>query len=156
MLSVSQQSLAKSQETCGCIDQKIDIVIIDDNKHFSEILKSLLINEGYSATCAHDGSEGLRTILKLQPRIVVLDIQMPVLNGVEVLRQMRNHPELNGTPVILASAERDVASHASHYSQTNALRKPFDLSHLSQLVHSILNTPKRQSAQSQDEFTIAS
>jgi CheY-like chemotaxis protein len=116
-----------------------NVLVIDDDQRLSEVMEALLSAEGYAVNSAHDGLEGLSAIRKHSPAVVVLDIQMPRMDGLEVLHHMRAHPVLKNIPVILASAERGVVSIAQRFSHTSAIQKPFDLMQLVKLVNTALS-----------------
>lgn len=91
------------------------ILLIDDEESIQIIYKEEFEEDGYQVISALDGEEGLRKFLSDSPDIVILDIHMPGLNGIEVLRQMK---VINSSvPVILSSAyqeyQRDLGTWAS-------------------------------------------
>jgi two-component system alkaline phosphatase synthesis response regulator PhoP len=68
---------------------KKHILIVDDEEHLAEALAHNLQFEGYSTTVAHDGEEGLRLAQTMHPDLIILDIMMPKLDGLEVCRRLR-------------------------------------------------------------------
>jgi CheY-like chemotaxis protein len=68
------------------------VVVVDDDATTTTMVSSLLCNEGMQCSVAHDGSAGAKMVRQLIPRAVLLDINMPELNGFEVLTSIRNHP----------------------------------------------------------------
>jgi two-component system NtrC family response regulator/two-component system nitrogen regulation response regulator GlnG len=127
------------QQTLPC-QNSAKVLLIDDDKRLSEVVEALLTAEGYAVNSASDGLEGLSAIRKHNPSVVVLDIQMPHMDGIEVLSRMRSHPHLQHIPVILASAERGVSGIAQRFSHTSAIQKPFDLMQLVKMVNTTLAT----------------
>jgi CheY-like chemotaxis protein len=84
------------------MDQKL-ICIIDDNDDIREIYRTKFASEGIETVTASDGAEGLMVIRQKHPAVVLLDIQMPVLDGIGVLRELKADPELSKIPVIILS-----------------------------------------------------
>ncbi len=78
------------------------ILIVDDEKHICELYKSELEDEGYAVTVANSGKEALEAIDQSAPDLVVLDIQMPGMDGIETLEKIIGKDK--GVPVILNTA----------------------------------------------------
>ena len=84
------------------MNQKL-VCIIDDNDDIREIYRMKFASEGIETITAADGLEGLRIIREKRPAIILLDIQMPLMDGIEVLRELKADAELCKTPVIILS-----------------------------------------------------
>ncbi len=78
------------------------ILLVDDEENIRFIYGEEFLEEGYEVIAAKDGDEALALFASEQPDLVILDIQMPGINGVEVLRRMKTMK--NDVPVILCSA----------------------------------------------------
>ena len=78
------------------------ILIVDDEKELAEVLCEYLKVEGFETRAAFDGAEGLSAFKDFQPDLMVLDIMLPKLNGVEVLKEVRLQSDI---PVIMLSAK---------------------------------------------------
>ncbi len=78
------------------------ILVVDDDKQISSLLEIYLENEGYKVFKAYDGSKALELIKIKRPHLIILDIMMPKVDGMEVLREIRK--DLN-VPIILLSAK---------------------------------------------------
>lgn len=81
---------------------KTRILVIDDDVHISELLKLYLEKEDYEAEVAHDGGEGLEKFKSFEPKLVLLDIMLPVMDGWQVCREIRR---INNTPIIMLTAK---------------------------------------------------
>jgi DNA-binding response OmpR family regulator len=68
---------------------KNKILVVDDNEPMREALKDTLISKGFEALTASNGAEGLKIALEIKPRVIVSDIQMPIMNGMEMLAELR-------------------------------------------------------------------
>jgi CheY-like chemotaxis protein len=83
---------------------KYTVLIVDDIPVNIILLKTMLARINVQILTAVDGGQALETVRKLKPELVLLDIQMPVMNGLDVLKEMKNSPELKDIPVIMVSA----------------------------------------------------
>ncbi len=81
---------------------KTRILVIDDDVHISELLKLYLEQEDYEVEVAHDGGEGLEKFKSFEPKLVLLDIMLPVMDGWQVCREIRR---INNTPIIMLTAK---------------------------------------------------
>ena len=91
------------------------ILLVDDEPDILDFLRYNLVKEGYQVFTAGDGVEGLKLAEQVRPHLVILDIMMPRMDGVEVCRQIRSKPEM-GNPLIVFLTARD-----EDYSQIAAL-----------------------------------
>jgi CheY-like chemotaxis protein len=79
------------------------IVVIEDNNVAANLYRSALSREGYQVEVASDGESGLAAITRLRPDLVLLDLMLPKVDGLEVLRRIRALPDLGKLPVIITS-----------------------------------------------------
>ncbi|MBO7050900.1 MAG: response regulator [Bacteroidaceae bacterium] len=83
---------------------KYTVLIVDDIPVNIILLKTMLTRTNVGILTATNGEEALETVRKSKPDLLLLDIQMPVMNGWEVLKAINDDPELKGIPVIVVSA----------------------------------------------------
>lgn len=81
------------------------VLVVDDSPTNRQAAVALLEKRGYQVSAAVDGIDALEKIASAQPRLVVLDIVLPKLNGYEVLRQLRASESTRGIKVILVSSK---------------------------------------------------
>src|SRR6266478_190324 len=81
------------------------VLVVDDDPVVRRMLQLSFESEGFNVLTAGDGLEGLEQIRSGHPDVVVLDIMMPKLDGMKVMRELNADDELKGTPVILLSAK---------------------------------------------------
>ncbi|MFN7118606.1 MAG: response regulator transcription factor [Saprospiraceae bacterium] len=93
----------------------VKILIVDDEPDILEFLKYNLSKEGYDVLTATDGEEGIKIAEREHPQLVILDIMMPKMDGVEVCRYLRNKPEFAKTLIAFLTAREE------DYSQIAAL-----------------------------------
>ncbi len=83
------------------------VLIVDDNIDVVAIIQTILEASGYEALVAYNGVEALTQLSMHKPDLVMLDIMMPEMSGLEVLERMREIPNLAQVPVILLTAKAD-------------------------------------------------
>ena len=86
------------------------LLLVDDEREIIDDLKPRLQREGYDVFTAFDGEEGLRMVKDCNPDIILLDLLMPKLNGFDVLKEIRTNMNDRWRPVIIISANSDLAS----------------------------------------------
>jgi len=116
------------------------ILIVDDRATSRELLRTVLEKQGYSVTEAADGEEALQKVRAESPHLVLLDLQMPVRDGYEVLRELRQDPRFTALPIIAitASAMQGDRERALAAGFTAYLAKPVTLSHLREEIQRLL------------------
>jgi two-component system cell cycle response regulator DivK len=85
------------------MEQKI-ILYIEDNYHNRRIVRKILQSRGYTLVEAEDGVSGLAMVHELKPPLVLLDIGLPGMDGLEVVGRIKADPKLRNTPVIALTA----------------------------------------------------
>lgn len=85
------------------ISAKQKVCVIDDDNDIREIYRMKLALEQYDVIIATNGAEGLEVIRKNNPDIILLDLEMPVKNGIEVLRELGSDANLSKIPVVILS-----------------------------------------------------
>jgi two-component system alkaline phosphatase synthesis response regulator PhoP len=125
---------------------KPKIVLIEDEADIVDLLKLQSDIEGYKMVAESDGLNGYQTIEKERPDIVVLDLMLPGLSGLEVCRKMKSHPDLKTIPVIMISAkseEVDVVV-GLELGADDYVTKPFSPKILFSRVKAVLRRGKEQ------------
>ncbi|HEX2386449.1 MAG TPA: response regulator [Candidatus Binatia bacterium] len=87
------------------METKKTIMVVDDNPDIITIVRTILEGKGYNVMSAYSGTELLSTLEKDKPDLVVLDIMMPQMDGLEVLTRMKAAPDTAAIPVILLTAK---------------------------------------------------
>ena len=108
------------------------ILLVDDEEGIQMLYREELEDEGYEVISAYTGEEGLEKFKNESPDLVILDIQMPGMNGIETLRQMKmNNPEL---PVILSSAYNEYKQDLGAWASDEYVVKSSDINELKEAV----------------------
>ena len=102
------------------------ILIADDAASARDLLRAILGRSGYELFEAEDGEEALESATRLQPDLVILDLQMPKLDGCSVASRLRAMPLFEGTPILAVSAAISQTEHAKLMQAgfSNFLAKP--------------------------------
>jgi DNA-binding response OmpR family regulator len=85
-------------------ETKGKVLIVEDDKSYAEILKRVIIKNGYEINLAHDGKEGLELSTEWKPDVIIVDWMMPGMSGIELISKLREHPELKFSYIIMLTA----------------------------------------------------
>ncbi len=77
------------------------VLIVEDSPTQALHLQTLLEDEGLEVLLAHDGRAGLQMAQELYPDLIILDVQMPEMNGFQVCRKLKNMPQMRDIPIIM-------------------------------------------------------
>lgn len=127
--------------------EKDKILIVEDEIKLARFLELELMHEGYNVAKTHDGREGLRMALQPDISLVVLDIMLPVINGMEVCRRIR---QTSDKPIIMLTAKDDTIDKVMglDLGADDYLTKPFAIEELLARIRSILKRSSRNAAHS--------
>lgn len=79
----------------------IDVLLVEDDEAIAELYRARLLQDGFRVSIARDGEEGLRLATSLRPDLIYLDLRLPKLGGLEVLRELRKSPAGASVPVVI-------------------------------------------------------
>ena len=85
------------------------VLVVDDDPNALDIVRTYLEAKGYTVATAKDGNEALAQLEKFNPALVLLDVMMPGMDGWEVARVIKNHPNFGRTRVVMLTARSDFA-----------------------------------------------
>jgi DNA-binding response OmpR family regulator len=125
--------------------ESVRILVADDDPDLLELLRLNLEAEGHTVAVACDGTEVLEMAMAVRPDLLVLDVMMPGLDGLEVTRRLRERPETAALPIVLLTARgsnpeilEGWQSGADYY-----ITKPFELEHLLYFIGLMQEKAKR-------------
>ena len=116
------------------------ILVVDDNHAFMGGVKSSLIGEGYEVLTAENGCEGLKVARRSRPDLVILDINMPLMDGLEMCRRLRQDEDFGDVPVLFLTSRNTVDERVAGLDQgaDDYLAKPFNTKELKARVRALL------------------
>ena len=116
------------------------ILLIDDEDDILEFVKYNLVRDGYEVFTASNGAEGLQTALKVKPHLILLDMMMPVLDGIETCKALRSSPVLKNVMIVFLSAVGSEETQLQGYDAgaDDYINKPIKMNILRSRVQAIL------------------
>jgi DNA-binding response OmpR family regulator len=124
---------------------QVTVLVIDDDPVILKLLEVNFEMEGFRVLTATDGGEGLRQARTKRPDVVISDIMMPKVDGLELATALKGDPETEDLPVILLSARAQAGDvqKGLEVGVEEYVTKPFDPFELVDLVYSVLDRAKR-------------
>jgi DNA-binding response OmpR family regulator len=116
------------------------ILIVEDDRLIGTIVSYKLTNSGHEVVQAYNGEEACNTAAAESPDVILLDIMMPVMDGIHVLHQLKGDPNLQSIPVIMLTAlgrEKDVVG-CLKAGAADFVVKPFNLNELVARIEAVL------------------
>lgn len=106
--------------------EKKKVLLVDDEPHVTSVIKHFLIKSGYDVDIANNGLVGLEKVAKKMPDVIVSDIQMPRMTGLEFCERLRSdYPESDSLVIIMTSrTEREFRERAGELENVEFLEKP--------------------------------
>ncbi len=124
------------------------VLVIDDDAFVRATIKALLDADGrFTVLEAADGREGLRVATREQPDVVLLDVDMPQMDGLTMLREMRRRPRTETTPVVMITADRSEETMAQAMGELaeQYITKPFSRANLLEKINQVLALRRKPS-----------
>ncbi len=128
------------QMQAGIVKPRPLILMVDDNHDLRHYVASILKEQEYRTILARNGAEGFQLAQKYQPDLIVADLMMPLVSGLDMIRMVRESAQLKGTPIILLTAKVDEDTRVEGVEQgaDAYLGKPFNDRELLALVRNLL------------------
>ncbi len=138
---------------------KQKILIVDDEPDIRELIEYNLKKEGYQVYSATNGQEGINEAKKVKPDLIILDVMMPKMDGIEACRIMRAMPEFKSTFMVFLTARSEEYSEIAgfHVGADDYIAKPIKPRALMSRINAILrrNATEESDASVQDKIEIA-
>ncbi len=119
------------------IDRQPRILVIDDDESILNLVEDALSFD-YSVSTANDGSRGLDLLVCEPFDLLILDLGLPELDGVEIIRRLREHTDRKRMPILVVSAYTELRRHVSDLDVDGVLSKPFSLRELERQVSELV------------------
>ncbi len=123
------------------------ILIVDDEENVREVISYLLGERGFIIEEAKDGKEALKKAEECKPDIIILDVSMPGMNGIQTRKQLRKNLHTQNIPIIFLSAEKCITEVVQNTpgAPIEYIEKPFNLAHLFNRIDYLLTNRKGSS-----------
>ncbi|MDH4099737.1 MAG: response regulator transcription factor [Nitrospirota bacterium] len=123
----------------------LTILVVEDEKDLSELLEYNLRKEGYAVVTARSGAEGLRMAVETEPDLVILDLMLPDIFGIDVCRTIRENDDTASVPIIMLTAKSQTADKVEGLSAgaDDYLTKPFSPKELIARIKAVLRRSGR-------------
>lgn len=115
------------------------ILTVDDSASMRMLLKTSLTAQGFEIKSANDGVHGLERMHEVQPDLLITDINMPMMDGLELIEAVRAVEKFRGTPILVLSTELsdDKKARARAAGATGWITKPFDADKLGAAIRRV-------------------
>ena len=120
---------------------KKNVLIIEDDENIAKAEELILMND-FNVHTAKDGEEGLKKAKELKPDLIVLDLMLPKIGGIELCKQIRSQEDLKGTKIVMVTAKnqpkdelKGMGTGADDY-----IMKPFEADELIHVINQVLNS----------------
>ena len=123
------------------MNRRDDVLVVDDDPDMIEVMELVLRDAGYATRAALNGKQALDVVAAAMPRLIVLDMLMPVMNGWQFAREFRARYEAD-TPIVVATTAEHVGSRGAEVDSADVLPKPFEVSDLLRVVRRYLPAPR--------------
>ena len=122
------------------MDEQPTILVIDDDPAMQTVLEIALREAGYRVEVAGDGQEGIAKLVSLRPNLVICDIMMPQMDGVEAFQRMKDQLQEEGIPIFIITALNRRPWFADLEAEGAVIiQKPFEIKQMLNLIQTMLN-----------------
>ena len=115
------------------------ILVVEDDDAARLMLERVFAEEGFVVRSASEGAQALRLVLEDVPDVIVLDLMLPRINGIDVLATLRQQPHLLDVPVLVTTGTATTAADLRGFGPLRVMRKPLDLDTLVPTIHKLLS-----------------
>ncbi|MFP5265067.1 MAG: response regulator transcription factor [Blastocatellia bacterium] len=123
-------------------NQNVKILVIEDDEYSRDALAHLLVAEGYQAQSASDGETGLEKAHEVQPDVIVLDLNLPGIDGKEVIEKIRGDGPLRSVPILVITGDEASAGQAAvDLGADGYLTKPVEFDDLINAISGMKSKP---------------
>ncbi len=128
---------------------KAKILVVEDDTSLGEVLEYNLKQEGYEIHLSRDGQQGLRFAREQRPDLIVLDLMLPLIDGLEVCRQLRSDPDTKELAILMLTARSEESDELVGFTvgADDYVTKPFSVKVLLQRINALLRRKDSGSAE---------
>ncbi|MGA9769927.1 MAG: response regulator [Blastocatellia bacterium] len=123
-------------------DHQVKVLVIEDDEYSRDALAHLLAAEGYDAQSAHDGEAGLSIAKEINPDVIILDLNLPGIDGQQVIKMIRGDKSLASIPILVVTGDDDKQAQAAVRAGADSyLTKPLEFDALISAITNIQTSP---------------
>jgi DNA-binding response OmpR family regulator len=122
-------------------------LVVDDDVCVRSLLSELLSEEGFDVSQASNGFSGLRMAAETRPRVILLDLILPEVSGMDVLRELRTNQRTRDAAIVIVSGNTEMLSTRQLAEADAVVAKPFDIDGLIGTVHQVLQRVAQRAAE---------
>jgi DNA-binding response OmpR family regulator len=126
----------------GVLPGKIAVLVVEDDAALLSMVGTALLFEGFKVETAGNGAEGLNCLRRATPDLILLDLVLPWINGLEVLATLRNDPATEDVPVIVMTGTATRPQDLNGLGPVDIVHKPFEIDRLVNLTAKVLRRPR--------------
>ena len=117
------------------------ILLVDDDPNTTQLLESILSKDGYQVQSVNDSQQALAAALRFSPALILLDLMMPVMDGIATCKILRANPNFAKTPILFFTALGDINNKVAAYEAgaTDFFTKPVHPAELKLKIKALLN-----------------
>ncbi|MTI66492.1 MAG: response regulator transcription factor [Firmicutes bacterium] len=132
------------------------ILVVDDEEHIVELIKFNLENGGYEVVIAYDGNEAVEKATKEKPNLVILDLMLPGIDGIEVCRKIKMNNDTKDIPIIMLTAKGEETDKVLglEIGADDYITKPFSVRELMARIKAVLRRIKKVDTEKNHIITI--
>lgn len=116
-------------------DSPATILVIDDQPGIRRLLTEVLQDEGFHVITAANGYEGIQLAQNSNPNVILMDMKMPGMDGIEALRELKRQGQGDQVIMMTAYGELDMVNEAREAGMRDYITKPFDIMSLCRIIH---------------------
>jgi len=122
-----------------------NILLVDDDRNLCEVLKLSLSAQGYNVIVSHDGKDALAKVESEKPSLMILDVGIPVLNGIELCKLIKTSEKFKQIPVIMLTAGKTIGDWQNGFDAGADvyMNKPYDWDALAATIQGFLKDPEK-------------
>jgi two-component system cell cycle response regulator DivK len=131
---------SKRSEPVDSQDDVVTVLLVEDTEDNRQMMRRLLEMSGYRVVEAINGKEAIEVASQLRPEVILMDLSLPLIDGLAATRRIRSFPELTKVPIVAVSAHdtADIHSEALAAGCDAYITKPIDYSELEEIIQRLL------------------
>lgn len=121
-------------------EKKVKVVYAEDQEGLARLVDYKLSKQGFEVTVFNNGDGVIERIIEIKPDCILLDLMLPIKDGLTILKELKGNDEVKNIPVIILSVqgEEKKIEQALNFGAVDYIQKPFSISELSSYIHKVL------------------